>query len=266
MHTNWFIDPTQASGQLLENKGPSFLSGSYPFNAFYLLMDGLVENISNKAFMPLGKPTLLHLTHDENNKAKKDSYRFQNPSNGQKLKFELDELIAWCAPFEGVVLPLPLKDLLPNSNQQLFIELEPNKIEKQLSIISDYDGIALKISETFSIKNLLSFIENHPKRHCYVYGDIGISDYKILKGLPNLSIQSNDPLQSAMDGLVYTLDQIIDIKEESFKLDQAPIEANCECSTCRDHSLSYLHHLYSNTPILTIQLMARHNLYHWLQF
>ena len=260
MKTNWFIDPTVESGQLIENKGNSSQPLSYPFNAFYQLMQGESSNIGDPALMPMGTPTLLHLKQDEAHKIKQQSYRFQNPANGQKIKLEFEALQAWCQPFKILVLPIALKALGYTDTQQVFIEIDINKLEKQSSLLSDNHGIALHLTDSMQVTHMIDLIEKDESRKWYIYGDINPSAYQQLQALDNVAIQTNTPLQTALDGLALnSSNEFIDVKNKQFVLEQAPIDSNCQCNTCQNHTLSYLHHLYSNTPILTIQLLAQHN-------
>lgn len=260
MKRNWFIDPTVASGQLIENKGSSSQPLSYPFNAFYQLMHGESNNIHNPALMPMGMPVLLHLKQNDAHKVKQQSYRFQNPANGQRLTLKFEALQAWCQPFKSLVLPIALKALGCTDTQQVFIEIDHNKFEKQSSLLSENHGIAIHLSDGLQITQIIDLIEKDENRQWYIYGDINPNTYQQLLAFDHVEIQTNAPLQAALDGLgLNSSNEFIDVKNKQFVLEQAPIDSNCQCNTCQSHSLSYLHHLYSNTPILTIQLLAQHN-------
>ncbi len=51
------------------------------------------------------------------------------------------------------------------------------------------------------------------------------------------------------------------IKKEQFKFDKNPLQKNCQCETCKNHSRSYLRHLIFENEILGLRLMTIHNLH-----
>ena len=40
-----------------------------------------------------------------------------------------------------------------------------------------------------------------------------------------------------------------------------PIDSNCLCETCKNFSLSYLHHLLKTNELLGLQLLTLHNIF-----
>lgn len=52
----------------------------------------------------------------------------------------------------------------------------------------------------------------------------------------------------------------IDINKSEFAKDTSPIDPSCDCSTCRDHSRAYLHHLIKAKELLFYRLASIHNL------
>lgn len=51
----------------------------------------------------------------------------------------------------------------------------------------------------------------------------------------------------------------INLRNSRFRLDQNPLEDRCDCSTCRNFSRSYLHHLLKAQEVLAIALITMHN-------
>jgi tRNA-guanine transglycosylase len=47
----------------------------------------------------------------------------------------------------------------------------------------------------------------------------------------------------------------------SHKEDSKPLDSNCKCSTCKNHTKAYLYHLKKAKEMLFFQLMTIHNLY-----
>ena len=51
------------------------------------------------------------------------------------------------------------------------------------------------------------------------------------------------------------------IKNREFANDLSPIDKNCNCSTCKNYSVAYLHHLFKAGELLVLQLITIHNIY-----
>ena len=51
------------------------------------------------------------------------------------------------------------------------------------------------------------------------------------------------------------------VKNKEFSNDMSPIENTCSCSTCKNYSLAYLHHLFRAGELLGLQLITAHNIY-----
>ena len=51
------------------------------------------------------------------------------------------------------------------------------------------------------------------------------------------------------------------IKNNEFSNDLSPIDNNCNCSTCKNYSLAYIHHLFKAGELLGLQLITAHNIY-----
>ena len=71
------------------------------------------------------------------------------------------------------------------------------------------------------------------------------------------------PTRLARCGLLYNLEfpnERLDISQTKFKLDKNPIDKTCDCSTCRDYTRAYLHHLFKSRELLYYRLASIHNL------
>ena len=56
----------------------------------------------------------------------------------------------------------------------------------------------------------------------------------------------------------------INITNAQFEKDSAPIDKNCSCSTCKNYTRSYLHHLFNAQEISAMRLATIHNLHFML--
>lgn len=69
------------------------------------------------------------------------------------------------------------------------------------------------------------------------------------------------PARNARHGRLYTWEGSINIKNEKYKLDDAPIDSTCHCPACQHFSRAYLRHLFVAGEMLAMRLAVLHNLY-----
>lgn len=71
---------------------------------------------------------------------------------------------------------------------------------------------------------------------------------------------STFPTRNARHNDAYTFKGEFNISRGKFKNDYSPIEAECNCFTCKNHSRAYVHHLLKNKEVTGQVLMTLHNL------
>jgi len=54
--------------------------------------------------------------------------------------------------------------------------------------------------------------------------------------------------------------ETININNGKYKNDFSPVDENCDCMLCKNHTRAYLHHLFSSKEMLGMRLAAIHNL------
>ena len=72
------------------------------------------------------------------------------------------------------------------------------------------------------------------------------------------------PTRHARNGHLFTASGVINIRNSAFGSDLAPIDAACDCYTCRNFSRAYLRHLDRCNEILGSRLNTIHNLHFYL--
>jgi queuine tRNA-ribosyltransferase len=72
------------------------------------------------------------------------------------------------------------------------------------------------------------------------------------------------PTRNARHQTLMTSKGSIDIARSKFAMDFSPIDENCGCYTCRNHTRAYLHHLFKESELLALRLASIHNL-HFIQ-
>jgi len=68
------------------------------------------------------------------------------------------------------------------------------------------------------------------------------------------------PSRVARNGLAYTRNGEIRLKNAQYSDSQMPIDKKCFCYACKNHTLGYIQHLFKNKEILAATLMTIHNL------
>jgi len=73
------------------------------------------------------------------------------------------------------------------------------------------------------------------------------------------------PTRNARNGVMFTSEGKISIKQARYKEDEKPLDPRCDCYVCRHYSRAYLRHLYQSGEILSSLLNTHHNLHYYLQ-
>lgn len=71
------------------------------------------------------------------------------------------------------------------------------------------------------------------------------------------------PTRNARNGMLFTSQGRLVIKNACFQQDQRPLDEACGCYTCRYYSRAYLRHLFQSREILAYQLNSIHNLHYY---
>lgn len=68
------------------------------------------------------------------------------------------------------------------------------------------------------------------------------------------------PTRAARNALAFTSTGRVNLRNAKHRGDRLPLDSDCGCPACREHTRAYLHHLVQNSEILGIRLLTRHNL------
>lgn len=138
----------------------------------------------------------------------------------------------------------------------------------------DFDGYAiggLSVGESRSvmIEMLDAILENDslPKdqpRYLMGVGDpVGIIE-SVMRGIDMFDCVL--PTRLARHGVLLSWDGKIHIKKEKYKLDENPIDENCDCEVCARHSRAFIRHLTVQREPSAAYLCTIHNLAWMFQF
>ncbi len=141
------------------------------------------------------------------------------------------------------------------------LRIESAKIINSLG----FDGFAIGgIFEPTEINQVLGWIMpkltlDKPK---HLLG-MGAQPLDLFLGIEN-GIDTFDcvaPTRQARNGALYTSNGRINITNQQFKTNYDPIDKNCRCYTCLNHTQSYLNHLFKANELLAYTLSSIHNEY-----
>ncbi|WP_200764079.1 tRNA guanosine(34) transglycosylase Tgt [Nitrosophilus alvini] len=72
------------------------------------------------------------------------------------------------------------------------------------------------------------------------------------------------PTRNARNGTLFTSFGKINIKSAKFRLDEGPIDKECNCYTCQNYSRAYINHLFRAKELTYYRLASLHNLHYYL--
>jgi queuine tRNA-ribosyltransferase len=73
------------------------------------------------------------------------------------------------------------------------------------------------------------------------------------------------PTRNGRNGTLFTSDGRVNIKNLQYRLDDAPLDSQCSCYTCRTFSRGYLRHLFLAGEITGLRLLSLHNIAYYLK-
>ena len=73
------------------------------------------------------------------------------------------------------------------------------------------------------------------------------------------------PTRNARNGTVFTRSGKMNLRNARFSRDFTPIDPDCSCATCRNHSRAYLRHLLKVDEVLGLRLATIHSLHFYLE-
>ena len=73
------------------------------------------------------------------------------------------------------------------------------------------------------------------------------------------------PTRHARNGHLFTSTGVINIRNSAYQADTGPVDAGCDCYTCRHYSRAYLRHLDRCKEILGSRLNTIHNLHFYIR-
>jgi len=72
------------------------------------------------------------------------------------------------------------------------------------------------------------------------------------------------PTRNGRNGQAFTWEGELQLRNAPFKEDFRPIDKRCKCYTCRNHTRSYIRHLFNTEEILGLRLVSLHNIHFYV--
>ena len=152
----------------------------------------------------------------------------------------------------------------------------PDLREKSARAISaiGFDGYAIggvavgepAIEMYKAVDACVPFLEENKFRHLLGVGTPENIIQAVARGCD--SFDCVIPTREARHGKVYVSEKngykAMDIARSKFKDDFSPLDPECGCFACQNHTRAYLNHLFKSGEILAIRLLTEHNLQFYL--
>jgi queuine tRNA-ribosyltransferase len=157
----------------------------------------------------------------------------------------------------GTGLYQALFGVIQGANFQDLRELSASQITSL-----DFDGFgyggALEKSKIQDIIRWINaIVDSKRPRHL-----LGISNVDDIFNATEVGIDTFDcvaPTREARNGAIYTKNGRFNIKREAYKTAFRPIEEDCGCYTCSNHTMAYVNHLLRTSELLGFTLASIHN-------
>lgn len=195
-----------------------------------------------------------------------------NPSQREYVSNSVKRTTRWLKRCIDELKNLNMKDDVVNKNQILFginqggiyedIRIEHAKIISEFDL-PGYSIGGLAVGETteemyYILEKVVPFLpQNKP---VYLMG-VGTPE-NILEAVER-GVDFFDcvlPARNGRHGQVFTDFGKINLMNEKFKLDENPIDENCDCEACCNYSRAYIRHLFKAKEMLALRLCVLHNL------
>ncbi len=73
------------------------------------------------------------------------------------------------------------------------------------------------------------------------------------------------PTRNARHGHLFTSQGVVRLKKSEYKDDLSPLDPECDCYTCKNHTKAYLRHLFVAGEVLSLRLNTLHNVAFYLK-
>ena len=197
----------------------------------------------------------------------------ENPSTHEYSKASCDRTVRWLKRCKAEIDRLNSLPETINPHQMLFginqgCIYEDLRVEHMKEIAKlDLDGYAIgglavgeKTEDMYRIIDVVTpYMPDDRPRYLMGVGTPGNIIEAVARGVDLFDCVM--PSRNARHGHLNTWHGIRNIMNAKYAEDAGPIDEECQCPTCRRHSMSYLRHLFKSNEMLAMRLAVMHNLY-----
>ena len=193
----------------------------------------------------------------------------ENPAEYSYSKASCERTTRWLKRCQAEMQRLNFLESTINKHQMLFginqgctyddLRIEHMKQIREL----DLDGYAiggLAVGEpTDVIEQVEPFMPKDKPRYLMGVGTPSNIIEAVARGIDFFDCVM--PSRNARHGTLFTWSGIMHITNKCYELDDRPIDPECDCPTCQNHSRAYVRHLFKADEQLGGRLAVMHNLY-----
>ena len=197
----------------------------------------------------------------------------ENPSTHEYSKASCDRTVRWLKRCKAEIDRLNSLPETINPHQMLFginqgCIYEDLRVEHMKEIAKlDLDGYAIgglavgeKTEDMYRVIDVVTpYMPDDRPRYLMGVGTPGNIIEAVARGVDLFDCVM--PSRNARHGHLNTWHGIRNIMNAKYAEDAGPIDEECQCPTCRRHSMSYLRHLFKSNEMLAMRLAVMHNLY-----
>ncbi|NOQ32218.1 MAG: tRNA guanosine(34) transglycosylase Tgt [Helicobacteraceae bacterium] len=197
------------------------------------------------------------------------------PATQERIKLSIERTTAWAKESieyhkanqaKGIGLDQNIFAIIQGGTDLAF----RTKSATELCALEDYNGFAIGGLSVGESNNLMYDTVEHTTQ----YMPENKPRYLMGVGTPEDLIENIErgvdmfdcvmPTRNARNGTLFTSFGRINIRGAKFKLQDIPIDSECECLTCKRYSRAYLHHLCRAKELTFFRLASLHNLHYYL--
>ncbi len=196
-----------------------------------------------------------------------------NPAEYSYTKNSCERTVRWLKRCKKKMLELNSLEETLNKNQMLFginqgstykdIRIEHMKKIRELDL-NGYAIGGLAVGETAEemydiIETVEPYMPSDKPRYLMGVGTPRNIIEAVARGVDLMDCVM--PSRNARHGKIFTWNGSINILNAKYEKDSTPLDAQCDCPTCRNHSKAYVRHLLKSKEMLGMRLAVMHNLY-----
>lgn len=191
----------------------------------------------------------------------------QFPATYEQAKDAMERSLLWAARSKNAFKTRPGYGIFGIVQGSTFKDLRQISAEKLIEI--GFDGYALGglavgegQEEMFTVLDYAPDLLPQEKPR-YLMGVGKPSDIvgAVLRGIDMFDCVM--PTRSGRTGQAFTRAGTMNIRNAKYKTDDKPLDENCACYACKNHSRAYLHHLDRCGEMLAPMLLSEHNIFYY---